>query len=164
MSTRLMDHCLRGSCILAGFVLLTAGDCGPGPTPPDPAVVLKADCGNGGNAYGPEVVGRPVTFNGSASTTPNPPLNYSWSFGDATTGTGITPTHTFRRCNYQCSGPQCSMACLNSGQLHDLGCCPTLCARSIPCAEQVFPVTLTVRDAAGGSAQCATSFRGSNMY
>lgn len=37
-----------------------------------------------------------VTFDGSASTTPNPPIvRYSWSFGDNSSGTGETTSHLF---------------------------------------------------------------------
>ncbi len=37
-----------------------------------------------------------VTFDGSASTSPNGPIvNYSWDFGDGTTGAGAVVTHTY---------------------------------------------------------------------
>ena len=37
-----------------------------------------------------------VTFNGSASTDPDGTLaSYAWDFGDGTTGTGATPSHTY---------------------------------------------------------------------
>jgi hypothetical protein len=163
MSERLTRLGRRSLLIVASLVLV-GGNC-DGPTPPDgPTIVLKADCGNSGRGYGPEVMGRPIVFDGSRSTTPNPPLTYSWTFGDATTGTGITPTHTYRFCNYQCSGPQCSPACLSSSNRLETGCCPMLCAPERPCAMQLFVVTLTVTDATGGSARCETSFTGTDMY
>src|SRR2546428_7742391 len=42
-------------------------------------------------------VGAAVTFDGGASYDPqgNTPLPYAWDFGDATTGTGATPSHTY---------------------------------------------------------------------
>jgi PKD repeat protein len=42
----------------------------------------------------------PVQFNGGASTDTNPGARitaYAWSFGDGTTATGATPTHTFTK-------------------------------------------------------------------
>ncbi|HEV8399056.1 MAG TPA: Ig-like domain-containing protein, partial [Gemmatimonadales bacterium] len=46
---------------------------------------------------GPYVSEGAIAFNGSASSDPenNVPLTYSWDFGDGTTGTGATPTHTY---------------------------------------------------------------------
>jgi PKD repeat protein len=42
------------------------------------------------------VVGSPVTFNGSGSSDADGTIvSYGWNFGDSTTGTGITPTHTY---------------------------------------------------------------------
>jgi PKD repeat protein len=39
--------------------------------------------------------GNSATFDGSASTTPNGPLTWTWRFGDGTTGSGATATHTY---------------------------------------------------------------------
>ncbi len=37
-----------------------------------------------------------VNFDGSGSSTPNPPItSYSWDFGDGTSGTGISASHTY---------------------------------------------------------------------
>jgi PKD repeat protein len=42
------------------------------------------------------VVGLPVAFNGASSTDPDGDvLAYAWNFGDATTGTGATPAHSY---------------------------------------------------------------------
>src|SRR4029077_7911087 len=49
------------------------------------------------NAGGPYQSAGTVTFNGTASSDPqgNIPLTYAWDFGDGTTGTGATPSHTY---------------------------------------------------------------------
>lgn len=36
-----------------------------------------------------------ITFDGSASSTPQPPLSYSWDFGDGSTGSGSVVTHSY---------------------------------------------------------------------
>lgn len=44
------------------------------------------------------VEGSPVTLSGSASVDPNGTIvSYEWSFGDGSTGTGESPSHTFAR-------------------------------------------------------------------
>ncbi len=49
----------------------------------------------------PYQVGNAVSFNGSGSTTLNPPLSYEWNFGDgSTSSSSATPSHT-----YSTSGP-----------------------------------------------------------
>ena len=41
-------------------------------------------------------VGTAVTFSGAGSSDPqNQTLTYFWSFGDGTTATGVSPTHTY---------------------------------------------------------------------
>ncbi|HEY5328598.1 MAG TPA: PKD domain-containing protein [Acidobacteriaceae bacterium] len=50
---------------------------------------------NAGGAYS-GVVGTAVTFSSVGSTDPQQQaLTYAWNFGDATTGTGVSPTHTY---------------------------------------------------------------------
>ena len=40
--------------------------------------------------------GQPIAFNGSASTDPNGlSLTYAWDFGDGSTGTGVSPSHSY---------------------------------------------------------------------
>jgi hypothetical protein len=40
-------------------------------------------------------VGQSAAFNGGGSTDNTGIANYLWNFGDGTTGTGATPTHTY---------------------------------------------------------------------
>jgi PKD repeat protein len=50
------------------------------------------------NAGGPyaSTAGTAITLNGTASTDPQgQSLTYAWNFGDSSTGTGATPTHTY---------------------------------------------------------------------
>ena len=50
------------------------------------------------NAGGPYtgIVGTPITFNGSGSIDADGTIvSYLWNFGDSTTGTGVSPTHTY---------------------------------------------------------------------
>ena len=51
------------------------------------------------NAGGPYTgtTGHPVTFQGGASTAPSGQTltAYNWNFGDGTSGTGVSPTHTY---------------------------------------------------------------------
>lgn len=50
---------------------------------------------NAGGPYGAND-GTPISFNGAGSTDPdNNITTYSWSFGDGSTATGSTPSHTF---------------------------------------------------------------------
>lgn len=46
-------------------------------------------------ADGEITLGESVSFNASGSTSSSPIMNYLWNFGDNTTGSGITTTHTF---------------------------------------------------------------------
>jgi hypothetical protein len=56
-------------------------------------VPLTANCGG---PYGLSTSGVAITFNGSASTTPDPPIvTYAWNFGDGATGTGAVATHAY---------------------------------------------------------------------
>jgi hypothetical protein len=107
----------------------------PVPTPTPTQVALAADCGG---AYGVIPAGRDVTFSGLKSTTPNPPLSYSWDPGDNTGAlTGATPTHAYKKCKQGTAG------CFVSKK---------------------FKVTLTVTDAASKSASCETTCEVSGLY
>ena len=41
--------------------------------------------------------GRTVSFSALTTVSGQPVINYLWEFGDGTTGSGATPTHTYRR-------------------------------------------------------------------
>ena len=57
--------------------------------------VAQAPTANTGGPYS-GYVAQGISFNGAGSSDPNGySLNYSWNFGDGTTGTGATPTHTY---------------------------------------------------------------------
>src|SRR5271170_4479392 len=50
---------------------------------------------NAGGPYSGKV-GQPISFDGSKSTGPSAQtLNYTWNFGDSSTGTGVNPTHSY---------------------------------------------------------------------
>jgi hypothetical protein len=113
------------------------------PTPPPPTTPPTtfapgnpvADCGG---PYGVVQAGRMVTFSGVKSTTPNPPLSYSWDPGDGTAKLdGATPTHTYDKCKQGTSG--CFVG-------------------------KKFTVTLTVSDAASRTASCETTCEVSRLY
>jgi PKD repeat protein len=50
------------------------------------------------NAGGPYSADDQVTFTGAASYDPdgNTPLTYAWTFGDGTSGSGVSPSHVYR--------------------------------------------------------------------
>jgi hypothetical protein len=107
----------------------------PAPTPTPTPVALAADCGG---PYGVVQAGRSITFSGLKSTTPNPPLSYSWDPGDKTGAlTGATPSHTYKKCKQGTSG--CFVG-------------------------KKFKVTLTVTDTANKTASCETTCEVSGLY
>jgi hypothetical protein len=75
-------------------ILLSAvalGSCGKDDEPT--RVPITANCGG---PNGTSNSGVSITFNGSASTTPDPPIvTYAWDFGDGTTGAGAVVTHSY---------------------------------------------------------------------
>ena len=68
---------------------------------PNPLLVSLSGSGNRApicNAGGPYTgtVGQAVSFNGGGSSDPDgDPLTHAWNFGDGSTGTGATPSHTY---------------------------------------------------------------------
>ncbi|HTO00256.1 MAG TPA: PKD domain-containing protein [Microthrixaceae bacterium] len=60
----------------------------PNPTPPTARIVTTPGTPSG---QAPFTVG----FNGSTSTVPNGPGTYAWNFGDGTTATGVSASHTY---------------------------------------------------------------------
>lgn len=176
MYERLKD---RGGHVPVGVALLLAFSlygCPPDPSPvpmptptPAPATPLRADCGNANMAYMVER-GTPVTFFGTLSTTPNPPLSYNWRFGDGTSASTITPTHAYERCNEDCSGPQCTPACVTAHPSQfgfATGCCPQPVdsgGYGLRDYVMTFSVTLTVTDRTGQSASCSTTCMTTGHY
>jgi hypothetical protein len=77
---------------------------------------------------------QPITFNGSASTSPNGISAYDWNFGDETTGTGVTPTHTYKD--------------FSKSQK----------------ATRDYDVTLRITDRGGATATCAVKCKVTNLY
>jgi streptogramin lyase len=79
-----------GMVVLAGCSSGTTAPAGGTTTAP----ILPPTANAGGPYTGTS--GTAVSFTGAASTDPqSQALTYSWSFGDGTTGTGITTTHTY---------------------------------------------------------------------
>ena len=154
----LTDLVLHRTIMATLLTVIVCYGCHKQPISPPPVVVLTADCGR--SSYGPVERSTPITLFGTSSKTPNPPLVFAWTFGDGTSGTGITPTHTYQNCHPDCSGPQCTGACLGSRPRaypwDHAGCCPKQCPNINNCGQMDFTATLTVTDAAGGSAKCQT--------
>ena len=82
---RILIPALAVLAILAVAVLLTRAS-GSGGQPPI--------CDTGGPYSG--YLGLPLKFDGSSSSDPDGTIvEYEWDFGDGTTGTGPTPSHTY---------------------------------------------------------------------
>ena len=85
--------CWSGACTGASLCQVTLSD---------PTVVAAlfapanhAPVASPGGPY-TGVRNQPVVFDGSGSTDPDgDPLTYEWDFGDGTTGSGMTPSHTY---------------------------------------------------------------------
>ncbi len=59
------------------------------------AAAPQAPVANSGGPY-TGTAGTAITFNGAGSSDPkNEVLTYAWTFGDGTTGTGVSPSHTY---------------------------------------------------------------------
>jgi PKD domain len=58
-----------------------------------PAFTVSRDTGGGGRADD----GRTVSFSALTTVSGQPVINYLWEFGDGSTGSGATPTHTYAR-------------------------------------------------------------------
>lgn len=82
------------------------------------------------NAGGPyqAIEDEALIFDGSGSTDPeNDPLTYSWDFGDDTTGTGVSPTHTYTR-----KGDYTVTLVVNDGQQDSLATTATVTVSRAP--------------------------------
>ncbi len=80
-------------CVLF-FPFFLAG-CGSSNSSGSNQPVPKAPAANAGGPY-TGTVGTPVIFTGGGSTDPQgEALTYAWNFGDSSTGTGVSPSHTY---------------------------------------------------------------------
>ena len=66
----------------------------PPPPPPPPPANQPPVADAGGPYFG--LVSQSITFNGSSSYDPDGSItNYTWDFGDGSTGYGVSPTHIY---------------------------------------------------------------------
>ena len=90
----------------------------------------QAPTANPGGPYS-EQVGQAITFNGSGSSDPDgDPLTYSWSFGDGSTGTGVSPTHS-----YVAAGPYTVSLIVNDGQVNSAPATTTATITEAPVSD-----------------------------
>jgi PKD repeat protein len=88
-----------GTYAVALTVVDSAGE--NDPSPPTRTITVTAATTNQppiANPGGPYAggVGQAVAMNGSGSSDPDGSIaSYAWNFGDNTTGTGVTPSHTY---------------------------------------------------------------------
>lgn len=112
------------------------GGGGGGGSTPDPPPTTAPPPPLSCNAGGPyqTLAEKPFDFNGSASTSPNGISAFDWDFGDSATGTGITPTHTYKDFSKNKK------------------------------ATRDYTVTLKITDRGGATATCTTICTVTNLY
>ncbi|OFW25504.1 MAG: hypothetical protein A3H27_10655 [Acidobacteria bacterium RIFCSPLOWO2_02_FULL_59_13] len=95
-------------------------------TPP----LNRAPTANPNGPYSGQV-GETIPFDGSGSSDPDgDPLTYSWSFGDGSTGTGVSPTHS-----YVAAGPYTVSLIVNDGQVNSAPATTTATITEAPVSD-----------------------------
>jgi len=87
-----------GTYVTSLTVLDSLGDNDPSPPTRTVTVTATSNQAPTANPGGPYsgTTGQAIQFNGSGSFDPDGTITvYSWAFGDGTTGTGVSPTHTY---------------------------------------------------------------------
>ena len=101
------------------------------------------------------VTGQPLSFNGTGSTEPDAgqTLTYSWNFGDGSSGSGATPSHTYTSPgNYLVSLTVC-----DNGS-------PVLCDTKTTLAQIVDFIPITIVQPAGALPIIKTSGNGPQKF
>ena len=97
-----------------------------------------------------------VNFNGTASTTPNPPIvRYDWTFGDSSHGTGAATSHTYITAGTY----RTELTVEDSKGLKSKIDTPIIVVGSV--APNMKPIAVIATDLAEGSAPFTVSFNGS---